>query len=192
MEAGEGLDRPGLTGRGVLDGLRLIEHHQRPLHLLQPALPSDHAVGSDDKLQPFQARRAALRGKPFRGMDHPDPQTGGEAGALGLPVPDERGGDHQERWAAPAAGSSLALRFALEVEEEGQNLHGLPQTHVVRQAASQAELVEEPEPLHPLPLVGTERGSQRAGGEERALSGGAPQLFEHPSKPRAAIDGQPS
>ena len=76
---------------------------------------------------------------------------------LRLPVGDQRG-RHDEQ-----TGAGLALLF--QGEQQGDDLNGLAQAHVVGQAGAQAELRQEVQPAQAAVLVGPQLGAQprRAG-----------------------------
>jgi hypothetical protein len=73
---GERLDAFGLARAGVLDGLGLVEHHQRPRHTGQPGLPPHQPVGRDHQvaISKFQIRGGgdSLQGlaSAFRAVQH--------------------------------------------------------------------------------------------------------------------------
>ena len=75
---------------------------------------------------------------------------------LRLPVRDERRGDDEERRPVARQGG----RALLECKQERQNLYGLAQAHVIGQARTQAQAVQEREPADAHLLVGPQLGSE--------------------------------
>jgi hypothetical protein len=133
----------------VLDGLRLVEDHVIEEHLLEkrdvapqgPVRGQHHVVARERGRVPGPVEARVLQ----------HAQAGGEAGGLRPPVEDERAeDDHQRGWPARPLAAFAASPPGLE---QGQDLDGLPQPHVVGQAAAQAELLEEVEPSQALALV---------------------------------------
>src|SRR6266540_4159865 len=79
-------------------------------------------------------------------------------------------------------------------EQEGEDLDGLPEPHVVGEAAAEAEPREEPEPADAVALVRAERRPERLarirlGLEPRATR--AAQLGERLREPRPGLDARP-
>ncbi|MCY1290112.1 hypothetical protein D9M70_392390 [compost metagenome] len=138
--------RLGAFGLGILDGLRFVEHDTGPAAgrkslavLLQQAVADDQQVHG---AQVLQAARLVVEVRS---------QARGEAGAFGAPVEGHRGGgDHQLR----------ALRRPFQ--EQGQDLHGLAQAHVVGQAGADAPVRQPGQPVEALQLVVAQLGLQRA------------------------------
>ncbi len=79
----------------------------------------------------------------------------------------------------------------LQEEEEGEHLDGLPEPHVVGEAAAEAEAREEPEPAHALALVGAERRPERLARIGVGLAPRAAQLGEGLLEPRPGLDARP-
>src|SRR5438094_711472 len=69
-------------------------------------------------------------------------KAGSESRRLLLPVEDQRAGNDNQRGPLPF------VRV-----EQGQNLYGLSESHVVRKAASESKPPEKPQPGQPVPLV---------------------------------------
>ena len=87
----------------------------------------------------------------------------GEARRLRRPVGEQRGRRDDERRASFA-------RLLAEPQDEGEQLDGLAEPHVVGEAGAEAEFGEEAEPAHADILIGAQSGLQRLariGGGER-------------------------
>ena len=65
----------GLLGSRVLDGLRLVEHHEPPRCGLEPGDTREKAVARDDKIDIREIARAVQRSvsRPAPPMDGPRP-----------------------------------------------------------------------------------------------------------------------
>ena len=88
-------------------------------------------------------------------VPHDVPQRRRELLHLAHPVRDHaRRGDDERLERLPPLGLRV---LCLHGEEERERLHGLAEPHVVGEDAARADLVEEPEPVEPLLLVGAER-----------------------------------
>ena len=160
LAGGEGARRLRLPGRGVLDRLRLVEHHPPPRDVAQcldvargDRVGRDHEVGAGDGLlEPLAAG-------PVGAVVHVDGQVGSEPLRLALPVADERHRADEERGprgdvlSVPGAGGSVE-------REEGEDLHGLAQAHVVGEHAAEPDPVEEGQPGQPALLVRAQRARE--------------------------------
>ena len=71
---------------------------------------------------------------------------------FGHPVENKRLRDDDERWAV------ATLRMPRI--DEGENLDGLAEAHVIRQTGSEMEVVHGEQPAEALSLVGAERGAE--------------------------------
>ena len=144
----------GRLARGVLDGLGLVEDHQVEVDLRELGLVSaEGAVGREEDVRRLGAVQC-LQAVGARVVH--DPEVGGEALGLGAPVEDHRAGRDHERgpalFAAPCS-----------VQEVGEDLDRLAETHVIREAAAQPQVAELLQPAKPLALVGAEFADERLG-----------------------------
>ena len=98
---------------------------------------------------------------------------------LGLPVGDQRCGDHEQGGTACDAGALL------QREQERQDLHGLAEPHVVGQAGAQSERLQEREPAHAHRLIRPQLGAEPAGQGRLAQSLGPAQAVERFLQPGA-------
>ena len=143
--AGSVRKRLGGAGLGVLHRLGLVEHDGRPLHRLQRLdVAGRDVVRGDDEVvlgdDVGECRGAAAAGA----VVHGDPQHRRESGRLCLPVANDRQRtDHQMR-----------ARQCGDVGERGRRL---AEAHVVGQASTETELVEELQPSEPAALIRTQR-----------------------------------
>ncbi len=79
----------------------------------------------------------------------------------------------------------------LQEEQEGEDLHGLPEPHVVGEAAAEAEPGEVPEPADALALVGSERRPERLARIGPGLAARAAEIGEGLREPRSGLDAGP-
>jgi len=79
----------------------------------------------------------------------------------------------------------------LQEEQEREDLDGLPEAHVVGEAAAEAEPREEPQPAHALALVRAERRVQRVARIGLFRAAPAAQLGEGLREPRPGLDARP-
>ncbi len=149
----------GLGGgrAGVLDVLRLVEEHVAPAGLGQLVpVAAGQGVRGQDQIGACQVLHplAAILSVPDE-----DPQPGGEALGLALPVGENAGrGDHQGRRGALGVARLL---------EQRQRLHRLSEPHVVGEDSAEAVAVEEPQPGESRLLVVPERGGEPLRGGHR-------------------------
>ena len=131
----------------VLDLLGLVEHDTAPVARRElVALEPEEGVGRHQHVVVARQRCHVVGAA---GHD-PDAQTGGVGDRLLAPRGhDTGGGDDQEAVLGPAGDGVL---------DEGEDLEGLAQTHVVGQNAAETVLVQEGEPPEALQLVGTQGG----------------------------------
>ena len=141
-------------GAGVLDVLRLVQHHQVP-GLGQPlfTVALQQRVGRDDQVVLCEA--GGLR-MPAAAVPHPAAQGGGEAGRLALPVAQQAHRRHHQ--AGPVEPAGLLLG-----QQVRQGLQRLAQAHVVGQDAGQPLRPQELQPPQAVVLVGPQRGAQALG-----------------------------
>ena len=129
---------------GVLDRLRLVEHHVVKLKVGQLGdIGAERAVGSDDQVVfgELLAKRVAARAGVVKHLE-----PGRELGSLLDPVEDQRARHNRQ-------GRSLGLAAVPPALEQGQDLDRLAQTHVVGEDSAEAEPLEVIEPAQPLALV---------------------------------------
>ena len=135
-------------GFRILDHLRLVEHDVIKLGVFEaPGVAAQRAVGGEHQVVSAEVIAVALQ----PGMiEHP--QLRSEACRFLLPVEYERlRNDHQGRTDGLAGGAQLAAGF-----EQRQYLRGLAHTHVVRQAATEGETLQEVHPTQAFALIITQ------------------------------------
>ena len=156
-------------GVGVLDVLRLVQHHQVP-GLLQPAL----AITLQQRIRRDHQIMAGHVGGglvPVLAMQHQGTEFGREAAGLAPPVAHHADwGDHEHRPVQPAG-----LLFHQDV---GQGLQRLAQSHVVGQDAIEPVCAQKLQPLQALLLVRPQVG-QQAGWWRKFRQGGAAGELPH-------------
>ncbi|MNC89636.1 hypothetical protein D3C83_56020 [compost metagenome] len=108
-------------------------------------------------------------------MRHTHGKGGSEPRDLALPVGDERGRNDEER---AASGAGL-----LPEHEQGDDLQRLAETHVVGEAAAEAEAAQEGEPAERVTLVVAELSGEGRGGVERRDAAERRQLVAHAREP---------
>jgi hypothetical protein len=149
------LDRFGLPGGRILDGLRLVEHDQAPRHLPERGRARQIAVTRDYQVRVRQhvgiriARivRAQLLGRSSRRMDYTQLDIRRKSGNFRNPVGEQRGRGHEKTW------PPLAFGLALQHEQKRKDLDSLAKPHVVGKAGPKPELSEQIEPLHARQLI---------------------------------------
>ena len=140
-----------LLGPRVFDRLRFVDHHPLPVLAVEEfAVPLQQAVAGEHKINVlqgfFQGRRC---GRPPGPVVLGDRQFGGERLRFTLPVRQHGGrSDKQHR--------TFQLLFCFEVLQEGQQLDGFAQAHVVGEAGALIKAVEEGQPTEASFLVGPE------------------------------------
>ena len=172
-------DRAGLPAGGILDRLRFVQDQQAPVPLLQPGLLQQHTVGGQDQVDPGQAVlfiapaipgsreiRASLHVIVCQGLDvlfahlramqEPAAQGGAIALQFVLPVGQQRRRQHQQR------GCLVAALF--QYQQQRNDLHGLAQPHVIRQAGPEPQLRQLPQPADAGFLIGSQIGLERPAG----------------------------
>ena len=181
------LHRARLSGAGVLDRLRLVEHHEPERAGGEPGHAGHPGVGHHDQVDP--ANRLRREGPELapghrRGVNDEHAQRGGESLRLRLPVRQQRRRDHEEVGAGDGATS-------LQQEQEGEDLDRLAEPHVVGQAAPESQPGKRPEPAHALALVGPELREQRRARVGRLPAGLAAQGRQRLAEPGARLDPDP-
>ena len=126
---------------GVLDGLRLVQHHVVELDLGElGGVAEQRAVGGQHQVVIGDQRGVARQAGVLQ-----DAQLRREPRRLRAPVEHQRfRRDHQRRPASPPS----RARF-----EHRQHLRGLADAHIVGQAAAEAELAQELHPAEAFALV---------------------------------------
>ena len=169
-------DGPRRLGGGVLDDLRLVGDHRRPVDEGQLVdVAGGEPVGGDDQLVAGELRRHLRRvGAPgaLGAVVDVTGNDGANRAASALPVVHDRQRAHDE------------VR-ARAIEQVGQRGGGLAQAHVVGEAAAEAEPGEEPHPAEAASLV----VAQLAGEPGRLVllaQGVVGQPAEEAARPRAA------
>jgi hypothetical protein len=138
------LDRLGLVEDGQAPGGR--DHPGQPV---QRTVAGDHQIGAGELVG---GRGGQALGGNARGMGDQHAERWREAGDLLRPVGEQRcRSDQQARH--PAV-------LALEHHEQGDDLDGLAQAHVIGQAGAQAKTRQQMQPAHADLLVGAQGGPQ--------------------------------
>ena len=139
-EAVAGLEQPRGAGgvrERILDLLRFVEHDVMKRHRLEEIdVAQQGAIGGQDQIRVGEilGRTAAVEAEMGLHLERRR-----KAGRLLLPVEDQRGGaDHQ------AGRCDAALLFP---QQQRQSLHRLAQSHIIRQTAAEAELLQKAEPV---------------------------------------------
>ena len=119
----------GAAAGGVLHHLRLVEDQQvEGLRGQGGRIAPEQGIGSQHQVVPGHVGEAA---RPVRALQGQHAQAGRHAGGFGLPVEEQRGGQHHQR----RAGEAAAFLFQ---QHMGQGLRRLAQAHLVGQDAAQA------------------------------------------------------
>ena len=181
------LYRARLLGVGVLDRLRLVQHHEPPGRLGESVDPQQRAVARHDKI----GGRKALRSSRFQfgggsegGMRHHDPQARGEARRFRRPVGEQRRrGDEEAR--------SAGRLPPLQRQQQREHLDRLAEPHVVGEAGAEPKPGQEVEPTHSGALVGPQLRFQRRAqvGLGQRLRISAP--FQRLDEPGPSLDPRP-
>ena len=151
--AGQGKAHPAVhpahrlvfLGGVVFDGLRFVQNAGvKALPGIQFFVPAQQVVAGDDdvRLRPPIDQRGAVGGIAVHGNTL---QLRGELLAFLLPV------QHQRRRADDEAGQLLPA--LLHGQQVAEHLHGLAQTHIVRQNAAHAVAVQRAQPAVAVPLI---------------------------------------
>ncbi len=159
------------AGVGGLHVLRLVDHQEVPgagLEAIQVEARQGearhHQIGGGGP-----GLEAVGVARPPRALVDVDAEGRGEARGLPGPVDDDRGGADDEARGRGAGGAARGPGA-----EEREDLHGLAEAHVVRQAGADAVAGEEGEPRDPAGLVGAEiahEAGRLAHGGDAAASG---------------------
>src|SRR5215203_6920461 len=83
-------------------------------------------------------------------MDYDRFEAWGKSGNLRGPVREQRGRSNQK------ARFRLVQGLVLQHQQQGKDLDGLAEPHVVRKASAEPELGKQTKPLHPRLLIGPE------------------------------------
>jgi hypothetical protein len=142
--------------RGVLDVLRLVEDHCRPVELAEElGVAPEQAIRREDDGASRAAERTS-RSRALGAVVRHHLQRGSEALDLALPVADHGCGCDEER------GGLGALPALSSMKEERQELHRLAEAHVVGEARAETERAHRREPGETAPLIRAQRRSERA------------------------------
>ena len=157
-------DRRGLLGGRVLDVLRLVEHHPAPFHLVEEVLVAgDQRIGAHHHVGARGDVHEAVALRAFQSVVEVHRELRRKARELAVPVAEHAHRRHQERRPdafrlGGALGDVLSLRL-----QQGDQLDGLAEAHVVGQARAHAEALEEREPAHACALVGAQGALESLG-----------------------------
>ena len=183
------LDRLRLSRARVLDRLRLVEDHQRPLARAQRLDARERAVGGDDEVGGAEVGAGDV-GQLARGhrgrMRDQRRQRRREALDLGLPVREQRCRRHQQVWRLAAARATLAQ------QQERQHLDGLAQPHVVGQADAEPQRGRESQPRNAGLLIRPQRSAEVVARVGRGETVRSAQPLERARQPRAGLDARPA
>ena len=181
------LGQPGLPRAGILDGLRLVEHHEphsrSRSHGTRPerAVGGEHRVGRVDLLGAPSPR---ARPRPWRRRARRRAASPGEALGLGRPVGEQRAGHDEEGGRRP--------RASPPEEQEREHLEGLAEAHVVGEADAQAELVRPTRATaRPTRWYGRSEARSSPPGSHRRERLRGPQPVEDVLHPGSRLDARP-
>ena len=167
----------GELGGGVLDRLRLVEHHHPVLVLEQQVLVAQQqgVAGEHDVVVLDLVEQLA----PLIAVQDEHGKVGRELARLVAP------GRHQAGGADDQAGLDQVARVALG-QDMGESLDGLPQAHIVGEHARQAQAAQELQPGEAVLLIVAQGGLEALGRcDGRDLAGGR-QLARHVAQHLAA------
>ena len=149
---------------GVLDSLSLVQNQGGQGVLSQQlGAAGGHAVGGERHVRPLQQPLgvllqvvAVLPVQHIR-VQHQRVELRGELAQLVLPVGEQRGRRHDER------GAPVERPGGVQMRQPGDDLQGLAQAHVIRQAGAEAGLRHPQQEAHAIHLVGAQGGGQVGG-----------------------------
>ena len=160
-----GAEKPrGLGGfaGGVFDRLGFVENHviEADVAPLDDVV-AEGAVGGEDQVEILKmiGGLEAIGGGVIE-----DAKLGGEFRGLLVPVEDEGARDDDQGgagWGLSVGEGRLRQKAALF--EEGQDLDGFPEAHVIGEASVKAEHSQEIEPAEAVALIGAERSDESFG-----------------------------
>ena len=108
-------------------------------------------------------------------------QFGSKGGCFPFPVGEHGGGRHQQHRA-------LQFLFGLEVLQEGQQLNGFAQAHVVGQASALVKAMQEGQPAQASLLVGPELAAESFGSGQGIGSLLLVVLLQHRLQARTSLE----
>ena len=156
-------NRLGLFGVRIFDGLGLVEDNVLPVVAMEPFVLLHHRVGRDHEIEFVQLmgflRLHTVGIVPCR-MSRIERKVRRELQDLARPVGDQRGGDHEK--------ARALLPPVLQQVEQGQDLHGLAEPHVIGKAHAEIERVQKGEPAHAFYLIGPQLRLEGRGHGDRA------------------------
>ena len=179
---------PRLLGPRIFDGLRLIDHGQPPVKILQHRLAQQGTIAGDDQINALQLRRIEcleIGSRHRRRMGNQQAQARGETFGLRRPVGQQRSWCHQQ------AGALRSGTFAFEHQQQRQHLNRLAQPHVVGQASTQPKPRQQIQPLHTCLLVGPQAGLESVTGVDPRQAFGLSQALQGFGQPRAGDQLRP-
>ena len=133
--------------------LRFVKHHATPLHLIQEVLVARHqGIGTHHHIDSLRQLHEALALGAFQSVMHMHHQLWRKAEKFTVPVTQHAHGRHQQCW--PNAFALWGhLSFSLQ---QGNQLDGLTETHVVGEACAHSIALQERQPADAGALVRTE------------------------------------
>ena len=159
MTRAQRTDRRSLLRWRILDVLRFVEHHAAPMHAPEAVLVAhDKRVRRDDDVCGERCFHELLALRALESVVNVYDEFGRETMQFAVPVADDRHRANKKRRTNHAA-----LRLLPFVLQERDELHGLTKTHVVREAAAEAEAIEEREPRQTLLLIRAQRALESLG-----------------------------
>ena len=146
-----------LGSAGVLDLLCLVEDDAPPGHPCQClAIAGDQRIGREDEVDVPDRRRERVGVEPVRAVVDMNAEAGREPGRFTLPVADQGHRADEERRAEPFRRRNVHLLG----DEEGEQLDGLAQPHIVGEDPAEPEPVEVRKPADAALLVPAKGGSE--------------------------------
>lgn len=176
---GEVTHGAGLFGVEVLDVLGFVEDDAVPGDFGKGGLVAmDEGVAGEDEIVLGGEGGEVLAAWAMGAVVEVDLELGEELGGLALPVAKDGGGADEEDGAAGQAGAALVA-----AGEQGEELDGFAEAHVVGQASAEAEVREEIEPGVATALVGAEFAGEAGGSGEVANLGGVAEAIDEAGDP---------
>ena len=152
MIRGEEPRRLGRSGVGILDRLGLVEDRVvEPNRRERGGVATQRSVRRDDDVDRLGIDRAEAA-RAAREVEHSESWR--ETLRLADPVEDERSWHDDDRRTP-----RRVRRFAHRIEQR-EDLHRLPEAHVVGETSTKAESVEKVQPAEALALIGAQRAAE--------------------------------
>jgi hypothetical protein len=143
------------TRCGVLDVLRLIQRHHRPIHIGQHrCVATQERIRRQHERARCQFRQRLRIARTLRAVVTYERQRRGEALQLALPISDDGRRTHQQRRSGVGTHS---------LQQQGNQLHRLAQAHVIGKTGAQTKLAHRRQPTGAALLVGAQGAHESFG-----------------------------